>query len=888
LDGKTAKRTSSIERNLLLLSGVALGLFTLLVAALFVVQGSMAAQQRRLEQVVVPLQQEVSGLEGAIAAAFAREADMASTVSTAELEPLRDRAAIEQGLSQSRDRLLARSAEAGDSDLRERAKAVAAAVDQFLDGDAALYASVMKSHTLDANFRAQLGLRNGELRDEILRVDNVAGRAKLANVLLLRRIAAGGGGLREIVTGDVRARESSAQDLRGSIQRFAMLVALLGTVRDADALNSTLANEMPQSRARVVDDLGELADLAASDADVGAVVAGLQDEFGKTVQHVSERSDPESLVALRYAAFAERARAAQIRAGCRTTAQRLLVGASAVEGRAHEVAANASRSAASMARVARFGSLVLAFMGVGVCVFSARRIAFSVAELRSTNRHLSDLKQELLELNEGLEQTVAERTRELQLRERSLQLVLDATGNGLVSVSTDGELLAVRSRAMGEWFGHDTDARIWELLFPNDARRALAFELGWAQLVSDDLPFELTLDQMPKQIAHGERLLELDFKPVREDGLLASVLVTIEDVTARRAAERAERAAREAQSILANVLKDPAGFRRAMADLAELALASSRGRDPVEVRRALHTLKGNAGLCGFSALAERCHAIENSLAATDSALLSKVDADGLETVLKEAVARVDHLVGPQALDRIEVTLDDLAGLVRLLEDRRDHGEALAWIDRWRQEPTRRPLGTLAAQARRVAERLRKEIEVVVVDGNVRVDADAFSPIWTNLGHAIRNAIDHGIEHAAVRAERGKPAHGTVVLRTEELSGEAVLLEVSDDGGGVDFDAVSAAAERRGLPTATRQDLIDALFADGLTTRAGVSELSGRGVGLAALRAATLKLGGSVSVETAPGVGTTLRLRFPLASRRHAESRRGVRALTSPSRPPPPL
>jgi two-component system chemotaxis sensor kinase CheA len=542
-----------------------------------------------------------------------------------------------------------------------------------------------------------------------------------------------------------------------------------------------------------------------------------------------------------------------------------------------------------MARVARVGSLLLSLVGVGVCVFAARKIAFSVAELRGTNRHLSDLKQELLQMNEGLERTVAERTRELQVRERSLQLVLDATGDGLVAVSTDGALSGVRSRAIGEWFAAGNDAPLWELLFPNDARRALAFELGWAQLVADDLPFELSLDQMPHQVEHRERLLELDYKPVREDGVLASILVTIEDVTARRVAERAEREAREAQAILANVLKDPVGFRRAMADLAELALAAARGRDPVEVRRALHTLKGNAGLCGFASLAARCHAIEELLAGDDGALLSTADAAGLEAALKEGVGRVEQLVGPQALDRVEVTLDDLTGLVRLLEERRDHSEALAWIERWRQEPTKRPLGTLAAQARRVASRLGKDIDVVVADGDVRVDPDAFAPIWTHLVHAVRNAIDHGIEDAAVRSARGKPARGTVVLRTQELAGGSVVLEVSDDGAGVDFDAVRAVAERRGLPTATRQDLVEALFADGLTTREGASELSGRGVGLAALRQATVKLGGAVVIDTALGVGTTLRLRFPPAARPRAESRRvASRAVTSPSRPPPPL
>src|SRR5207237_6780780 len=131
-------------------------------------------------------------------------------------------------------RLVARSGEARDGELGPRAQAGDGAVDQFLAGDAAFYASVAKGHTLDASFRSQLARRNGELRDEILRVANVAGRAKLAQVLLLRRIAAGGGGLQEIVTGDVRARESAAQDLQGSIQRFTMLVALVGTVRDAD------------------------------------------------------------------------------------------------------------------------------------------------------------------------------------------------------------------------------------------------------------------------------------------------------------------------------------------------------------------------------------------------------------------------------------------------------------------------------------------------------------------------------------------------------------------------------------------------------------------------------------------------------------------------------
>ncbi len=91
-----------------------------------------------------------------------------------------------------------------------------------------------------------------------------------------------------------------------------------------------------------------------------------------------------------------------------------------------------------------------------------------------------------------------------------------------------------------------------------------------------------------------------------------------------------------------------------------------------------------------------------------------------------------------------------------------------------------------------------------------------------------------------------------------------MLEIEDRGRGIDWDRIAASARARGLPTATQADLQDAMFADGLSTRSEITELSGRGVGLAAFRAACAELGGAITVTSARDVGTKLSITWPAA------------------------
>ena len=133
--------------------------------------------------------------------------------------------------------------------------------------------------------------------------------------------------------------------------------------------------------------------------------------------------------------------------------------------------------------------------------------------------------------------------------------------------------------------------------------------------------------------------------------------------------------------------------------------------------------------------------------------------------------------------------------------------------------------------------------------------------WTAFVHAIRNAIDHGIEAPDERRAAGKPERARLILRAARRGGE-IAIEIEDNGRGVDWAQVAERARLRGLPCASHADLVDALFHDGFTTRDTVTDVSGRGVGLSALRHACVSAGGCVTLTSRSGAGTTLGFRWP--------------------------
>jgi two-component system chemotaxis sensor kinase CheA len=438
-------------------------------------------------------------------------------------------------------------------------------------------------------------------------------------------------------------------------------------------------------------------------------------------------------------------------------------------------------------------------------------------------------------------------------REQAMQLVLDSMHDGLLVCELDGRASAIRSRSVTRVFGEPGDQqKIWDYVAGDDAELAMRLELGWEQAVSDVLPFELAVTMMPAELRHHERTYRMAYQRVERDGVLAQLAVSLHDITDEIAARRAHEQAHELAAVVRSVMADRDGFFMFVDETERLML--DLGARSADQARWLHTLKGNTAMFGFRSFAAQCHALEDELA--DGFELDADRLGRLRASWQQSFEQVRPFLGRRAVDDISVARDELAEQIARMRDAGVAAALLTELDRWRLEPIGPSLDRLAHQAERIACQQGKQLAITIEGARVRLPDDRIRRLLAPLIHAVRNAVDHGIELPAERVAAGKPAAGRLVLACRHSAAD-IVVEVLDDGRGVSWERVRAKAQALGLPAATRAELIEVLFADGVSTSDAVSELSGRGVGMGALREICRDLGGSIDLASEPGQGTRL-------------------------------
>jgi signal transduction histidine kinase len=488
--------------------------------------------------------------------------------------------------------------------------------------------------------------------------------------------------------------------------------------------------------------------------------------------------------------------------------------------------------------------------------FAANVADFVARALEASDRRAAS--EALQRAHAALEAHAADLERRVAERTRAIQLVLDSTGDGLLSCDLEGVLAAECSAAVCAWFGTPPHGSSLAAFLFGPGVAADVFELGLEQLRDDVLPFDLVVEQMPREFVRGGRTFRVRYRPVVEADRLVRLLLVVRDATAEIEAERAQREARELQAVASHVMRDRGAFAAFLEECDALVGTVASSRDCGEVRRALHTLKGSAAVFGLESVAEAAHRSEDRLAQQGS-----VPAAASEAVdaWREARARIEATFGDR--DRRVVTLDETEyeRFVRDLSAARVGRELVEQVQSWRSLPTRSLLERLARQVERVAARAGKPVHVEIRDPGTRLPREDMGAFWTGLVHVVRNAVDHGLEETSVRLACGKPAVGRVVLEVER-DAEQFAVAIRDDGRGIDWEAVARKAAALGLAASSPIDLERALFHEGLSTRDEVTDLSGRGVGLGAVRAAVHALGGRVHLETESGAGTCFRFVFP--------------------------
>ena len=186
----------------------------------------------------------------------------------------------------------------------------------------------------------------------------------------------------------------------------------------------------------------------------------------------------------------------------------------------------------------------------------------------------------------------------------------------------------------------------------------------------------------------------------------------------------------------------------------------------------------------------------------------------------------------------------------------------------RMQPVSNIFSKMPRIVRDLSQSLGRRVRLQVEGQDTELDKSLLEAIKDPLTHAVRNSLDHGIEPPEIRQAAGKDPEGILKLRASH-EGSHVIIEVSDDGAGINVDRVREKAIERGLIAADRasqlgeRELLQLIFLPGFSTAAAVTNVSGRGVGMDVVRTNVEKIGGKVEIDSRPGKGTTLRLRIPL-------------------------
>jgi two-component system chemotaxis sensor kinase CheA len=465
----------------------------------------------------------------------------------------------------------------------------------------------------------------------------------------------------------------------------------------------------------------------------------------------------------------------------------------------------------------------------------------------------------------GLEKIVEARTQTIREKQRDMRLILDNVETGLVTVDLDGRLSSECSSVVAKWFGAPAEGqKIGEWLARQDGTFAEWLELALTGVSDGMLPPEVALGQLPRQMRSGERTYFFSYRLIMGAGERPEkVLVIAADITERLRSEAAERHQADLLQLFQHIMRDKFGFIEFLAEAEEIVktLRDGSATQLEHARRLIHTLKGNAAIFGMRRLSEICHELESAID-EEGVLPGAAELAPLFQAWAQIRGDLANLMGESRPSFIEIDDFDYEAIIQAVLDGVDSATVVRMIRSWQLEPAGKRLARIEQQIKALARRLGKgEVQVSIESHELRFSNERFAPFWSAFIHVLRNAVDHGIEDGELRRTRGKPESAHIKVATT-VEADQFVVSVEDDGPGVDWEALRARAGRLGIAPSMLEKRENLVFLPGVSSKDHVTEVSGRGYGMIAVRKACESLGGTVEVRSEAGRGTHIRFTFP--------------------------
>jgi two-component system chemotaxis sensor kinase CheA len=485
----------------------------------------------------------------------------------------------------------------------------------------------------------------------------------------------------------------------------------------------------------------------------------------------------------------------------------------------------------------------------------------------------------------GLEKIVEARTTTIREHQRDMRLILNNLHEGLVTIDLDGRMSGETSRAIKEWFTAPEEGEefaTWIAI--RDPAFSEWFALALESVREGVLPAAVALAQLPTRLKDGKRTYAVQYQMMTNcgdgsvsaegppllhagsevgDGVLEKILVVITDISELLASQVAERHQNDLLQVFQHMMHDKAGFLEFLteADCIVRSLKDGHYDDLDHLKRLIHTLKGNSSIFGMQQVSDICHSFETEMAEQGEALPEKGLAE-LDRTWSQIRSDVEKLMGETQDGRIEIGNSEYDAILKAVRASVGATALSRMIESWRLEPAGRRLVRIEQQIRGIAERMGKNNVAVSIQPNgLRLNSEHFAPFWSAFIHVLRNTVDHGIEAQEERRRRGKPEQSLIRVSTA-IEGDSFVVTVDDDGPGVDWERLQNNAAELGVAGSACAESVDLLCLPGVSSKDIVTELSGRGFGMAAIADACRALGGTIEVKSERGIGTSIGFVFP--------------------------
>jgi two-component system chemotaxis sensor kinase CheA len=497
----------------------------------------------------------------------------------------------------------------------------------------------------------------------------------------------------------------------------------------------------------------------------------------------------------------------------------------------------------------------------------------SIQAMRSLRQANEQLKKEMdSRIAAEREKAIAEKTAE---ENKLIREIMDHLKEGYFSFGKDLIIGQQTSKACLSIFGQDIASykiSSGQGLNFLDSKLESHVSSCLDQIFDNILPYSVSLSMLPKKTTlKNKKIITMDFEIIESNREPEKIICIAKDITVEEEEAKKNSEFQKNNQIILNILRNKENFIGFLIDFRKKILEIQKNTlNKTETKRILHTLKGNSAVYGLTDIAHGIHEMENQLdsASPEEFLLKIQDLEHLIekflTLHNEAL-RIPY---PELYMTYSVEENILNQLSQIAEacPPGEKEALLESINQIKLKPASFFTTLFENTVSGLAKSLGKKIRIRILGLEIRIPFQSIESVLKNLVHIIRNACDHGIEHPEDRKNKGKPEEGLIIVSfAQNKEDKTITISIKDDGKGIDtIKLVAKALENKVIDEKksellSEQDTLGLIFYDGISTAEEVSEISGRGVGMASVKNAVSELGGHIFVESEKDKGTTINI-----------------------------